>query len=798
MGEDLGTPGDAQLLSPSPAPLFARDKSISMDKSKKSRRKSLTDSARKHKQTTISSMFKAIEKLNNSSQQQESSQQGAKRKTEIDLTGDGDENEFLYPEQVGDSLNVKKLKAGSQEPLSELPGKSHVSNSYDSVGPSRSHVSATVFSNVPVKSQSGDEACSPSLSDEQENVLNMVKDGQNVFFTGNAGTGKTFLLNRLVADLRRDFGALFQKKVAIAATTGIAATHIGGTTLNSALGFGAPSKYDDFKSMFKKENRERIRGWQIMVIDEVSMLSAEMFEKLEAMLRDIRGNGKPFGGIQLIVCGDFFQLPPITKRWVPNTPKEAFLNFGLAFQAPAWKRCNLKHVLLTKVFRQKDLEFVTLLDDIRYGRNPEAAIHRLKQLCSRPLINNTGIKPTQLFSMNRDVDNENIQELKNYIRSACLAAPVLLTVTDPTLAQLFSMNRDVDNVNIQELKKLPGEEITFVGSDDVKPAPELPPSAIPEATQRLQRNEFFRDCMATKEVKLKVGAQVMLLKNIDLDGGPNNSKQLVNGSRGVVTGTMTVPEVVKDLQKQYTALGGSLDDVGGGGGGIFRRANRPGLTLDTKTKQKQSEIERQLDALRTFRGSVVPVVRFLNGAEVPIVPYSFRNDVSGTGECIRIQIPLKLAWAMTVHKCQGLTLDLVVVSLRGMFADGQAYVALSRAKSLEGLQIVSAEQGCVKTNQTVLAFYRALQQNGCDVMETFVDESWDKWLALRKNEAGAASPAPTFTQQWQGSQGGMAGNTQGNWNAGAARPSAGGGGRGVCFKCNKEGHWASNCPNNKR
>ncbi|PNH12573.1 ATP-dependent DNA helicase PIF1 [Tetrabaena socialis] len=479
-----------------------------------------------------------------------------------------------------------------------------------------------------------------ALDPAQQLVVDKVMRGESVFFTGSAGTGKTFLLNTILNMLKEKWGASFGDHVAVAAMTGIAATHIEGTTLNAAIGIGAPSRYRDFKTMHRPDVRARIKGWDVLVIDECSMMSAEMFEIIEHMFRVIRRSQRPAGGLQLILCGDFFQLPPVCKVSMADAPPpmDVYSNYGYAFQAPAWQRVFTieNRVILTQIFRQSDATFAGMLNCIRVGEGSRQVTARLVSECGRAISCAEGIKPTQIFAR----------------------------------------NADVDRINMAELVALPGQSVLCASIDEV--------IFTTEADAATRKRDFFKDCIAAQQLSLKEGAQVMLLKNLDPAGG------LVNGSRGVVTG----------FQHKSVAL------------------------ARAKEFMTVTQFAEATTAASKWWGQNVPVVRFVSGREFGILPAIFRQEVSGLAECKRIQMPLKLAWTITIHKSQGLTLDAAQVSLTGMFAPGQAYVALSRARSKEGLEIVGWDNRVIPANKVVVAFYQ-------DDSDPIIKEGWSTFCKWR-------------------------------------------------------------------
>jgi ATP-dependent DNA helicase PIF1 len=229
------------------------------------------------------------------------------------------------------------------------------------------------------------------LSSEQEHVKSLVIDkGQSVFFTGPAGTGKSVLMRAIIAELKKKY-ARDPERVAVTASTGLAACNIGGMTLHSFSGIGLGK--EDAQVLVKKirRNQKAKNRWlktKVLIIDEISMVDGDLFDKLSQIGRIIRNNGRPWGGIQLVITGDFFQLPP-----VPDGNKQRDVKF--AFDATTWN-LSIDHTIgLTQVFRQKDPEFAGMLNEMRLGKITEQTVQSFRAL-SRPLQFGDGLEVTEL------------------------------------------------------------------------------------------------------------------------------------------------------------------------------------------------------------------------------------------------------------------------------------------------------------------------------------------------------------------------------------------------------------------
>ncbi|CAI4222475.1 unnamed protein product [Auanema sp. JU1783] len=420
-----------------------------------------------------------------------------------------------------------------------------------------------------------------TLTEEQKSVVRaVVRDKMNVFFTGSAGTGKSLILRRIIE-------LLPASSTFVTAATGVAACQLGGITLHSFAGIGVGAAAPENSLKMALANPATTKQWKNcthLIIDEISMIDATYFKTLEYVARNIKGISRPFGGIQLIITGDFLQLPPVTS----GNQEPSF-----CFETEIWRKSIHKTIMLMSVKRQDDEKFVNLLQQIRIGR------------CD-PLM-------TKVLKNTRDVDFE----------SRGIVPTKLCTHT-----------ADADIINLKSLSDLKTLEKEFKAEENFR---------IPDKLK----------VIVPKLLKLKVEAQVMLTKNLDLARG------LSNGSRGVVT---------------------------------------------------------------KFSKNGLPVIKFYSTKEeIEIRPMTFSVRIPGVEENVwRKQLPLQLAWAISIHKSQGLTLDAVEMSLSRAFAEGQAYVALSRARSLDSVKIIGFDPCVIKANKKVVKYYDSIVENVNDDDDDFL------------------------------------------------------------------------------
>lgn len=425
----------------------------------------------------------------------------------------------------------------------------------------------------------GDESEDP----EQALALEAMRDGHNIFLTGPAGTGKSHVLKRYIDWASNHFDH-FDREVAITSTTGASAVLIGGITLHSfsGIGFGDDS-VDSYVQKFRgiPKYRNRWRGVRVWIIDEISMLSPILWDKLDEIGRRMRGRLQvPFGGIQMIVSGDFCQLPTVSDK-------------DFCFQSNQWKKTIGQVHYLHRVFRQRDPVFQRVLEKVRIGI-VDSEVESVLTSRQQPLEKKHGIQPTVLFSVRAHASEYNQKKIDNLIK-----------------------------------KKKKFESYPAKYQFSAKAKSKRDRNMLQEFIDRL----FHVD----DPLELTIDSQVMVTVNLPDLG-------LCNGSRGIV---------------------------------------------------------------EKFNSDRAPVVRFLDGRLI-VMPVHCWKFIYDKKTVTKIQYPLRLAWAMTIHKSQGMSLDYVHADLGSIFEYGQAYVVLSRVRSLEGLYLSSLNVTKIKAHPDVLRYEKEI------------------------------------------------------------------------------------------
>lgn len=415
----------------------------------------------------------------------------------------------------------------------------------------------------------------------QSEALSILHTGANVFLTGEPGSGKTHTVNAYIAWLR-SHGI----EPSITASTGIAATHVGGMTLHAWSGIGiadrmTPELLDTIAN--KEHVAKRLQKAKVLIIDEVSMLSANVLSMVDEVVREVRHEPDlAFGGLQVVLVGDFFQLPPVSRSKVE-----------FAFESPVWGKLNPLVCYLTEQHRQDDGQFLSVLGAIRAGDWDHTHVSLITA---------------------REAEYDSIEE---------------------GVPQLFTHNADVDRINSEQLGKLPGASKTFAMSSSGS-------AALAEALKR--------GCLSPETLVLKEGAVVMATKNNPVAG-------YANGTLGIVIG--------------------------------FER------------------------------GTNNPIVETRDGRELTIAPAEWAVEEAGKVKAKLTQIPLKLAWAITIHKSQGQSLDAAAMDLSRSFEYGQGYVALSRVRSLSGVHLLGWSENALMVHPQVAALDKELRASSEAAVRTF-------------------------------------------------------------------------------
>ena len=440
------------------------------------------------------------------------------------------------------------------------------------------------------------------LSEQQQCVFDKYLLKQNIFITGPGGSGKSALIKYIYEDACKR-----GRNISVTALTGCAAVLLNckAKTLHSWAGIGLGNAEADFIVEKIERNRFKKKVWRetdILIVDEVSMMSLKLFELINLVGKEVRRSNRPFGGIQVIFSGDFYQLPPVASG-SSNLEDSQF-----CFESELWSTLfePANQIALKKIFRQKDEVYATILNQLREGKLKRKSYELLMSYVGKTVPEDSLIMPTKIF---------------------------------PTRAK-------VEQINSREMAKLGGEVHTF----ELKNLADLTDGAKTEKKQYYTADEkeqewkyLANNLMCESTIHLKVGSQVMCIINKELEDG----QMLCNGSQGIVTG---------------------------------------------------------------FAGSSAILVKFTGiNKELPLLAHTWVSERSpGLGVS---QLPIILAWAITIHKSQGASLDMAEIDVGSdIFECGQTYVALSRVRSLEGLFLTSFDLSKILINKKVQDFYIHLFQ----------------------------------------------------------------------------------------
>ena len=409
------------------------------------------------------------------------------------------------------------------------------------------------------------------LRDMKQGVaLGVMQAGKSIFLTGQAGSGKTYILNKYIDYLRAR-----EIEPTITASTGIAATHIGGVTIHSWAATGIKSQLTDYDIELLQEKQylwKRFESAKVLIIDEISMISPDHLDSIDRILRAFRFNAEPFGGLQVIFSGDFFQLPPVQKRGSHTDPEKRY-----AWHADVWSKLDLTICYLEEQHRQSGKSRLnSVLNEIRAGSVSEDSMNLLRG---------------------------------RYRKEPDFEVPA---------TKLYTHNMDVDSINEQELRALDAHPHFF----------DMTIKGNKKLIETLKKGTLAQDRLSIKEE-----ARVLFVKN-------NYEKGYMNGSVGVVTG---------------------------------------------------------------FSEAGWPEVELVNGSVIEASPETWSLEEGGKVLASVAQVPLRLAWAITVHKSQGMSLDTAEVDLSKSFESGQGYVALSRLRSLAGLKLMGLNQTALSIDPVIRA-----------------------------------------------------------------------------------------------
>ena len=460
-----------------------------------------------------------------------------------------------------------------------------------------------------VTSNTVDEPNLDHLSPEQLYAYNRFTNGNNLFITGPGGTGKTRLIQHLL-----DYAHQTHRTIQICAMTGCAAVllNCNARTLHSWSGIKLAKGTQKAVVDSVLKNKRAVAQWRktkCLVLDEVSMLSKKVFEIIEQIARRTTKINLPFGGMQVVFTGDFYQLPPVGSSGEPDTEK-------FCFESPIWGEVfpDMSHVVLTKIFRQTDQQYIHLLQQIRVGEISKESSNILQKYVKREYdaSKHNNCVPTKLFPLRSKTDYVNNMMFSKLREKE----HVFVAISKTDCYTQIESGKPLSIEMRQRSNRLSSQEIEYELDQIINNSP----------------------CITT--LRLKIGCAVMCTINLDMDNG------ICNGSQGVIT-----------------------------------------------------------DMIEETNGNIVPVVQFSNGITKHIQLHFWQSEDFPS---LAIgQYPLCLAWALTIHKIQGATLDMAEIDVgQSIFEYGQTYVALSRVQSLDGLYLSDFQPHRIAANPSVHDFYK--------------------------------------------------------------------------------------------
>lgn len=449
----------------------------------------------------------------------------------------------------------------------------------------------------------------------QKEALEVLKTGANVFLTGEPGAGKTYTINQYVAWLQMN-----NVWPAITASTGIAATHIGGATIHSWAGIGILEDLTerDLDTIMQNERVvKRLKNTPVLIIDEVSMLSYTVLDMVDKVLREARGSEQVFGGIQVVLIGDFFQLPPVVKTYF----KKQKIDYDTADYSQDGEHAQDSHFsFLSKGWREGN--FLTCYLEEQYRQNSET--------------------DTDFLSILSAIRSNDVEEMHTELLQKRIG-------TAESTTQLYAHNVNVDAVNSREISKIPGKERMFM---------------MTGSGGKFLIEKLKNGCLSPEQLTLKVGAKVMFTKN-DPEG------KYANGTLGTVVS--------------------------------FDSANH------------------------------FPIVELKSGKTVLAEPVTWSLEDQGKVLAQIQQVPLRLAWAITIHKSQGMSLDSAHIDLSNVFEYGQGYVALSRVRTLAGITLTGINRRALEVHPAVLEKDSYFRDHSNATAAAFVEMTGEEKTTMQKN-----------------------------------------------------------------